>query len=179
MQDKLQVGANLIPFEALDIHGNSINTNDYKGKKLMISFYRYSECMYCNLRIRQLCQRYESFKNQGLHIVAFFQSPKEDVLRSLEHHNIPFPVIAEPDRSIYKQYKVVEYSPLGMIKSFFKIGTTLSAMKAGYFVKAGKGSKTLLPADFLIKEDQTIATAFYANDISEHLPFSDIEAFLA
>ncbi len=178
MANQLTSGTSVIPFNLIDVQGTTINTENYKGKKLMISFYRYSECMYCNLRIHQLCQRYEEFKEQGLHIIAFFQSPKEDILKSLDHHNIPFPVIAEPDRAIYKQYKVVEHSTIGFLKSLFKVGTSISAMKAGYFMKSGIGSKTLLPADFLVNEDQVISTAFYANDISEHISFEAIESFL-
>ena len=45
---KLKTGDQIIPFEVKDIFGNPISTDDYKGEKLMIAFFRYAECLFCN-----------------------------------------------------------------------------------------------------------------------------------
>ena len=41
------------------------------------------------------------------------------------------------------------------------------------------GQPNLLPADFLLGPDLTIERAYYGRDIGDHLPFSEIEQFLA
>ncbi len=174
----LKKGDPIIHFEYPDINGNLINTENYAGKKLMISFYRYAECMFCNLRIHQLLQKAPMFEANGLQMIAFFQSPKEDVIISMEKHKVTFPIIADSDRSIYKKYGVMEHSKSGFIKSGFQIKKMAQAFSNGYFIKVGKGSKTLIPADFLIDTNQNIHHAFYGNDISDHMPITDIEKFL-
>jgi len=40
-----------------------------------------------------------------------------------------------------------------------------------------EGDKSIVPADFLIKEDGSIHTAFYGNHIGDHLPIENIPIF--
>jgi len=51
------------------------------------------------------------------------------------------------------------------------------------YSRPGCGKKddtySLLPSDFLIGKDLKIARAFYAADITQHMPFDEIEPFLS
>jgi len=176
--NQLEVGNSLIHFRLPDIHEQIVDTQAYQGKKLMISFYRYAECMFCNLRIHDFLKRYPRYQEAGLHKIAFFQSPKEDILQYAGKDNPPFPIIPDSNRDIYKQYKVVIASAMGFVKGGLRVDRFIRAMANGYFMKMGKGSKTLIPADFLIDETGTIVNAYYGSDISDHIPFAEIEAFL-
>lgn len=179
MSQQLQNGQPIPNFSVKDIHGNTISSSDYKGKKLLISFYRYAECMFCNLRINQLLQRNAEFEAAGLHQIAFFQSSKVDTLANVGKQQPPFPIIPDANRQVYKKYGVQEHSTTGLFKGALRLGKALEAFKAGYFIKPGKGSFTLIPADFLVNEDQTIHTAFYGSDITDHIPMEAIEHFLS
>jgi peroxiredoxin len=174
---KLKKGDPIIPFEATDIYGNPISTDDYKGEKLMIAFFRYAECLFCNLRVHQLQEQSLEFEQKGLKLIAVFQSPAEDIKTNLGDANPLFPIIPDVKRELYKQYGV-EYSLLGLLKGYLRWIKVLRAFSRGHYVKRGVGSAKIIPADFLINPDQTVHTAFYGNDISEHLPLKHIKSFL-
>lgn len=175
---KLKPGDKIIPFSIEDSIGKTISTEEYRGKKLMISFFRYAECLFCNLRMHELIKNYPEFERQGLSIIAIFQSPAEDIDHNIGKLKPPFPLIPNRDRALYKKYGVTEHNAFGLVKGFMQWGKALSAFSKGHFMKMGKGSMSLIPADFLVNEDQTIHTAFYASDISEHLPIGQIQEFL-
>ena len=175
---KLKAGDNIVSFSSIDTTGNNVSTDDYRGKKFMISFFRYAECLFCNLRMHELIKIFPELEKEGLNIIAIFQSPAEDIDNNIGKLNPPFPLIPNRDRSLYKQYGVTIRNPLGLYKGYMQWGKALHAFSKGHFVKVGKGSRSLIPADFLVNEDHTIHTAFYATDISEHLPMRQIQDFL-
>ena len=41
-----------IDFTAQYFKGNTIRFQDYKGKKTLLTFFRFATCPYCNLRVR-------------------------------------------------------------------------------------------------------------------------------
>ena len=174
---KLKTGDQIIPFKVKDIFGNPISTDDYKGEKLMIAFFRYAECLFCNLRIHQLMEHALEFDQKGLKLIAIFQSPVEDIRKNLGEANPLFTIISDPKRELYKQYGI-EYSLFGLLKSYLRWIKVLQAFSRGHYIKRGVGSAKIIPADFLFNPDQTIHTAFYGTDVSEHLPIKKIQAYL-
>ncbi|MHA1199397.1 MAG: redoxin domain-containing protein [Candidatus Heimdallarchaeaceae archaeon] len=172
---KIKEDTKAIDFDVTDIMGNNIKLDDFKDKKLLLSFYRYASCPLCNLRISQLIQYYDSLTAKGLNIVAFFQSPKESILQYVGNQSAPFPIIPDPEREVYKSYGVGT-SRLGYIKG--GISTTMfKALKAGFMMGKKEGDKHLLPADFLI-DNLFVKRVFYAKQIAEHISFEEILAFL-
>lgn len=176
---KLLQGDIAIDFSVENINGRLISLRDFRGKKLMLSFYRYSECIYCNLRIHQLIKRYDDYNGKGLEKIAFFQSSKNQIEKYTGKLNPPFHIISDTHRKIYRAYGVEEYSLSGYIKGFFQIPKAIKAISLGFIPKSGEGSKTLIPADFLIAEDGKISKAYYGSDISDHIPFGEIENFIS
>ena len=174
---QLKEGDQVIPFQVKDIFGNPISTADYKGKKLMIAFFRYAECLFCNLRIHRLMEQNLKFEEKGLKIIAIFQSPVEDIRSNLGEANPLFTIISDPKRELYKHYGI-QYSIIGLLKGYVHWITAFQAFSRGHYMKRGAGSNKIIPADFLINPDQTVHTAFYGNDISEHLSIKKIHAFL-
>lgn len=175
---RLKLGQPAKPFSVSDLQGNSIKLEDFKGKKLMVSFYRYASCVFCNLRIHQLIQKHDELKARGLTMLAFFQSPKESILEYVGKQNAPFPIIPDPKREIYKLYGV-ESSMAKFAKGIAQFSKYRETRKLGF--KSGKkeGNITSVPADFLIDEKGIIRTAYYGKDITDHVPISEIEEFLS
>ncbi len=175
---RLQAGEQARDFEVQDMAGNKISLQDYQGKRLMLSFYRYASCPLCNLRVHELLERYDSLKGKGLHMLAFFQSPEESIQRYVGKQAPPFPIVADPERSVYRAYGV-EPSWGGFLKGSLRISQLISAARKGFLPGKMEGEKAMIPADFLIGPDLAVEQVYYGSDIGDHMPIRDIEAWLA
>lgn len=165
-------------FECNDIFGKPWNLNAQRGKRTLISFFRYASCPFCNLRISQLIQNLPFFESKRLQIIAFFESPAERMRRQVTKHPFPFSVIADPERQIYQLYGV-ESSWLGFTAGILNVKKLLQAAGRGFLPGRMEGDVALLPADFLINEGLTIVRSFYARNITEHLPVEEIRSWLS
>ena len=76
---RLQPGQAAPDFTVTDFTGVTRTLSDYRGKKVLLSFYRYASCPFCNLRIHQLRQKAAEWEGQGLVMLAVFQSPAAGV----------------------------------------------------------------------------------------------------
>ncbi len=172
---RLREGEKAINFTVTGLSGKTISLKDFKDKKILLSFYRYASCPLCNLRISQLIQQYDDMKKKGLVIIAFFQSPKESMLEYVGKQDVPFSLVPDPKREIYKLYRIE--------KSWFKyvIGgiswKMFKALRKGYKIKDQEGQQNIVPADFLI-ENMIIKKAYYGRSIADHISFKDIHQFL-
>ncbi len=175
---ELKQGDQARPFEVSDKNGNTINLENYKGKKVLLSFYRYAERVFCNLRINQLSQLYPEWSKHNFEIIAFFQSPMKDVNRQFQGKDVPFSIIAHPEREVYASYGVTKSSSLGFIKGALRVDRMLKSVAKGNKIKIGYGDIKLKPADFLIDKNGVVQTAYYANDISDHISMESITAFI-
>ena len=174
---RIQPGQPAKNFTIEDILGNSVALTDYKGKRLMLSFYRYAGCPLCNLRIHYLIQQHPLFVKKNLHMVAIFQSPRESILKYAGRQNAPFPVIADPQRILYRLYGIESSWP-GFIKGSLRLSLVLSALMKGFLPGKMEGIKSMVPADFLIGPDLTVQVAYYGKDIGDHLPIERINEWL-
>lgn len=162
-------------FTVADLSDQEISLADYKGRQVLVSFYRYASCPFCNLRVAELMEKEAGWRALGLDLVAFFQSPAASILEHAGKQKPPFPILPDPNRDIYRLYGV-ESSLGGFLKAFASPDRLYEAVIKRKF-KPGKmeGKKTLLPADFLIDAKGDIQIAYYGKDISDHLPVDAIE----
>jgi thioredoxin-dependent peroxiredoxin len=162
-------------FMIKDTQGNSFNLEMKRDKLLMLSFFRYASCPLCNLRVHKLIQEYENLKDQ-LDIVMVFQSPKEKIEHYVGKQDIPYTILPDPKRNLYKLYKV-EYSWIAFLKAWtLKIKNVFSALfKYHYLPGSVEGEIHRVPADFIIDTDGKILRAFYGKDIGDHLPLEEIK----
>lgn len=175
---QLTPGQKAIDFEWTDITGKTINLSDYRGKKILLSFFRFAQCPFCNLHLNALSKRYDEFHASGLEIIAFIQSPLEAVKQMASRHAAPFPILADYEEKIYSKYGIT-HSRAGMFKAMFlRAGTLIHAMLKGYIPLKTEGDPALMPAEFLINPDGTIHTAHYGTDSGHHLSMETIDAFL-
>jgi peroxiredoxin len=170
---RLKEGQKAVDFEVKDILGNEISLSDYKGKKLLLSFYRYASCPLCNLRVNELIQYEPIFREKGMEMLAVFESPKESINEYVGKQNAPFPIIADPKRKLYKLYGV-ETSVLGTLRAFLKPSRFKEAMNKGFKAGKSEGAKTLIPADFIIDANLNISKSYYGKDIGDHMPIEMI-----
>ena len=174
---RMQEGQAAKAFEARDLNDNPVSLEDFRGGRLMLSFYRYASCPLCNLRIHELIGKHELLKDLGLSMVAVFQSPRSSILEYVGRQEIPFPVIPDPERSLYRTYGV-ESSWGGFFKATARLPEMIAAMKAGFWPGRMEGETAMVPADFLIGPDLVVEKAYYGRDIGDHMPIADIETWL-
>lgn len=163
--------------DLVGIRGNRVRLSDYRGRRVMLSFFRDASCPFCNLRAYELSRDYSILKAEGLEIIAFFQSSAEHILRYMARYPRPFIIVDDEKMEVYKRYGI-EHSLLGMMRGLvLRLPRMLQAMQKG-FLPHLRGNQTLLPADFLIDEDGVIRVAYYGRDIGDHIPMDKIHAFV-
>lgn len=158
------------------IDGSMFNSESIKGKPIMLSFFRFASCPFCNLRLNELVKRFDEF-GDDFTIIAVFDSPLDNLTRHTEGHKAPFPILADESNKYYKEYGI-EHSFFGMLKGMiFRMPTLLKGMFKGYVPLIFKGSLTTMPADFLIDREGNIKVAYYGKDEGDHLAFDRIKEF--
>jgi peroxiredoxin len=162
-----------INFSCNDYLGNPINLSDYKGKKVLLSFFRGAACPFCNLRVHQLIQRHKEFEQKGINIISFFAATAEQISEYAGKQSAPFVIIPDASLEVYKQYGI-EQSKSGMYKAMLKPMKMMKIMFSGFFNMKASKDKPIIPADFLIDENQNIIKTYYGKDFGDHLPIQEI-----
>lgn len=164
---------NAIDFSVLDYLGNQVTLSDYKGKKVLVTFFRGSACPFCNMRVRELINNYPKFEEKGIVIIAFFTSSKEEISEYAGKQNAPFSIISDPTLKFYTKYGV-EQSKWAMFKTMLNPIKMVNMMTSGFFNLKSSKDKPIVPADFLIDEHQIIQKAYYGSDFGDHINIQKI-----
>ena len=174
---RIQQNQPAVPFSTEDVFDNRVRLEDYRGRRLLLSFYRYAGCPLCNYRIERLIILFPRFRRLGLDMLAVFQSPKESILFYVEKHDAPFPIIADPQREMYRKYGV-DPSWKGLFRGLVRLPTLIRATTRGFPPGRIEGNPATVPADFLIDADLIVREAHYGNDVGDHLSTDLIEKWL-
>jgi peroxiredoxin len=178
-QKKMEAKVQAPVFITKDVNGNTVNFEDYRGQKVMITFYRNVGCPVCNLRFHELQQQASLFKAKGLVLLAIYESSAGHMRQYIEGENFYATMIPNPDLSLYSLYNI-ERSNGKMMKGMFYGGIGKMSKGKKLFKKKLKqdGNSNRIGADFLINEDGQIVHAYYGKYIGDHLPIDEIEKFI-
>ena len=102
---RLKPGDTAPPFQATDLEGRLIELSDFRGKNLLLAFFRYASCPLCNLRINALIRHHDALQVFGLDIVAVFQSPPDRLRQYAGRQQPPFALVPDPDDGISTLYR--------------------------------------------------------------------------
>jgi peroxiredoxin len=167
-------------FSTQDVYNTPIQLSTYKGKKIVVSFFRNVSCPFCNLRVHELIKRKAEFDKQNLQMIFFFESSAKLLLLSSFHQGIsPIPLISDPEKQIYQLY-AVEASMLKMLKTILAPNTFRmleEGKKLGLPAQDKAATISLMPADFLIDENFVIQVAHYGQNMADHIAIEDIIKF--
>lgn len=173
---KLVKGDNAPLFQTKDIFGKEISLNKYKGKKVLLSFLRNIECIYCNYRIIELEKAKEDLLKNDLQVILFIQSNEETIQDILDYHSdFPFTIIADSKKETYQKYGV-RSSIWGWFLTMIETDRIRKAKKIGLRAKKNKeGDDMLMPADFLLNEDLKISDLLYGIHGGHHISIKKIK----
>jgi peroxiredoxin Q/BCP len=172
-------------FHGEDIWDTPVNLADYAGKYVLLSFFRFASCPYCNLRVHRMIGRYEAYREKGMEMLAIFESPNETMRHYVGKERAPFPIIGDPTNQLYQLYGL-EKSWRKLFKTFISPKSLLATVREGLYATFLKGfwpgkidaGVHRMPADFLIGPDQIVRKAYYGNYPGDHLPFEEIDQLL-
>jgi len=172
------------------IDGRQHRLSDFRGKKVMVCFYRYSNCPACAYTISKLIGRYKTLAwASKLMVITVFRTDIELLRKGLADTNAPirrlsgidvnaypFLALADPDGTAASTFKVDK-------KEVLKMNTFLKAMVAPsvfreVYLSGVKGGDTLLPSEFLIDENGVLVDVMRARKKREFMTMDRITSFL-
>ena len=179
--EKLELNSRAPHFCLDDVFDRSIDLEAYRGRKVLVAFFRHAGCPFCNLRVHHLLKVHEKLKTQGLEMIFFFESKKEILLRSMFHKEIsPIPLISDPDKVQYDAYGLEESGAkagLSIATSF--LTTSIRAKLKGlpnHLMASGESISTM-PAEFLLDENGIIRELHYSQQLNDRLKMDLLHAF--
>lgn len=176
---RLQVGEEAPLFQASTIDGEPVSLDDFRGRKVWLTFFRYAACPLCSFRIHELLTQWESrFAQHEFELLTVWQSPADKLEEIRTRYNPSFALITDPQLELYQQYRVEKGFLKTMGKEVFE-GIQGARNLGLKIVRAWDGPATRRPADFLIDETGTIARAHYGENVAQMIPLEQVEDFLA
>lgn len=174
---RLRAPCKAADFRGKDVFGNRFQLSSFRGKRVMLSFFRDAGCPFCNFRLYEMTHNYQAWKDQNLEVVAVFSDTSEQVRRFVAKHPRPFTMLADPNLKLYNQYGI-EHSTAALLKAFlFKLPRIVKG-----FAKGARPSNNphvrIVPADFLLNEEGYIEQVWYGRDTSDHIPLEQVRRFI-
>ena len=91
--------------------GASISLSDYRGKPEVVIFYLGFGCLHCAEQLQAFGPRAEDFRAEGIELVAVSSDDTEGLKVSLQNYDggdIPFPLVADDELNVFRQYRVYD-----------------------------------------------------------------------
>jgi peroxiredoxin Q/BCP len=103
---KLNVGDAAPAFEGNDQDGNKVALRDFRGKKVVLYFYPKDNTPGCTTQACNLRDNYALLLKQGYIVLGISSDSEASHQKFIQKHDLPFPLIADTDKSIHEQYGV-------------------------------------------------------------------------
>ena len=172
--DKILYEGKFAPeFQVKDIEGNSHSITQYKGKKILLSFYRNAGCPVCNYRFHELEDSSRFFKENNIMLLSVYESSVENLKLLLDTNQYYQKLVADPEGILYAQYGVEENKgkiSKGILHGALQKSTKGKKKFATKIKQDGKPNR--IAADFLIDENGNILIAYYGKYLGDRLPIS-------
>ncbi|EEF59337.1 peroxiredoxin-like family protein [Pedosphaera parvula] len=168
---KLTPGMTVPPFQVKTLHGKLVPVPNSLTRFVHLQFRRFAGCPLCNTHLRSFVKRAQELEQAGIHEIIFFHS--SPALLNKYEHDIPFDLVADPDKKFYRQFGVETSAKAlfhpAIIKALFK---SLKTEKIA-FPKVENG-RLGLPADILIDSNGQIIASKYGLHAYDHWEVSEL-----
>ena len=91
-------------FKGIDQNENTISLNDFKGKKVILYFYPKDNTPGCTNEACNLRDNYNFWIEKGYEVIGISPDSVASHKKFAEKHNLPFPLISDPEKKIIKSY---------------------------------------------------------------------------
>ena len=86
--------------------GEEIKLSSYAGRKLVLYFYPKDNTSGCTAEACSLRDNYSDLRKAGYEVVGVSVDNEKSHLKFIEKHQLPFPLIADTDKSLVEQFGV-------------------------------------------------------------------------
>lgn len=171
---KLKAGDVAPSFQVVDVHGVTQTAVGDGTQPTLLCFFRHAGCPPCNLRVRELLLAKQELDRYGVRLLAVFESTVDHIRRDLAHGEVPFPILPDRKRRLYKKYAVKPSLGGFMSSLLLRPQYSMKAIfKHGYIPKFSEAT-TMMPAEFLIAPGGTIKLAHYGKDLGDYVSLATL-----
>ena len=104
--DTLKIGSKLPSFTGLDQNGNSISSDSYAGKRVVIYFYPKDDTPGCTAQACNLRDNYKKLIKKGIAILGVSVDSVASHVKFIDKYELPFSLIADEDKKIVDKYNL-------------------------------------------------------------------------
>lgn len=176
----LNAGDRVAARDLTTISGTRVTLPD-RDSLVHLQFRRFAGCPVCDLHLRSIARRYDEISAAGVREVVVFHSSVTE-LRQFAAHELPFPVVADPNKRLYAEFGV-ESAPRALLnpRAWWPILRAVTASvwlisrgKAPVRMPSTDGGKLGLPADFLVGRDGRVLACHYGEHVNDQWSADDI-----
>jgi peroxiredoxin Q/BCP len=146
---QLQSGASAPAFSLLDQDGNSMNLNDFAGKKLLLYFYPKADTPGCTTQACSIRDEMPNLSDSGISAVGISPDQPKALKKFRDKYDLNFPLLSDPDHKTADDY-----------------GTW--GKKSMY----GKEYEGIIRSSFLLDEEGKVIQAWYKVSPKDTVPFA-------
>lgn len=103
---ELEEGQKAPDFTAKDQNGNTSSLRDFSGKNLILYFYPKDDTPGCTAEACSFRDNYKMLMDQGFNILGVSIDDEKSHQKFIAKYSLPFPLIADTDKSIAEAYGV-------------------------------------------------------------------------
>ena len=104
--ETLRPGDKAPKFKVNDQDGNSIDSNDYVGKKWIVFFYPKASTPGCTAEVCNLRDNYGELQKQGYELLGVSADSEKRQKNFSEKYKLPFPLLADEDKEAINGFGV-------------------------------------------------------------------------
>ncbi|SDS42174.1 peroxiredoxin Q/BCP [Mucilaginibacter mallensis] len=93
-------------FTAKDQNGNTVSLADFKGKTVILYFYPKDDTPGCTAEACSFRDNYQSLLSKGFQVIGVSTDDEKSHKKFETKYSLPFPLIADEDKSIVEAYGV-------------------------------------------------------------------------
>jgi peroxiredoxin len=174
---RLTVGDNAPNLNLPAIDGTTFKMSDMEGKRVILTFFRFSSCPFCNIRINRIVKRWNEFADDTV-IVGVFNAKIDELTKRMKKHSAPFAIVADESYEHFEKNSVVKSFGKFLWGALRSPITFMQATLKGYFPLTLSIAKlSIIPVDILIDVDGKVVKAHYCKDTADHLSIDELIAF--
>ncbi|MDB4919948.1 thioredoxin-dependent thiol peroxidase [Mucilaginibacter sp.] len=102
----LKEGDKAPDFTAKDQNGKTVSLSDFKGKNVILYFYPKDDTPGCTAEACSFRDNYQSMLGQGFEVIGVSTDDEKSHKKFETKYSLPFPLIADTDKSINDAYGV-------------------------------------------------------------------------
>ena len=129
-----------------DENGKEIRLSDFRGRKLVLYFYPKDNTSGCTAEACSLRDNYQELQTAGYEVVGVSKDSASSHIKFKEKHELPFPLIADVDRTLMEAMGAWGEKTMGTIRTTFIINEEgiIEQIFAGKQVKTKEHASQIL-----------------------------------